>query len=100
MVNQQPRRSFCKKDNYITKKKNHGLVRGFSFYNSPMDIGSGHWIFAGLFAFSFVVATVYAYRDDLKRTPSLFQGSWKFLLGVVLVVMILIVVKILFRFSH
>ena len=64
-----------------------------------MDIGPNHWIFAGIFVLVFVVGIVYAYKNDIAKTPNLFQGSSKFLLGVILIVMIMIVVKILHRLS-
>lgn len=65
-----------------------------------MDIGPGHWVFAGLFALVFLTGIIYAYRDDLKRTPDLFKGSSKFLLIVTLLLMVLIVIKILHRLSQ
>ncbi|MGB0368550.1 MAG: hypothetical protein ACPGD8_04045 [Flavobacteriales bacterium] len=64
-----------------------------------MDIGPNHWIFAGLFALVFVVGIIFAYKDDIAKNPNLFQGSSKFLLGVILLVMVLVVVKILHRLS-
>ncbi|MBI1287284.1 MAG: hypothetical protein GC178_06860 [Flavobacteriales bacterium] len=64
-----------------------------------MDITSNHWIFAGIFVLTFVVGVGFAYRDDLKKNPTIFKGSWKFLLGVVLFTMVLVVIKILYRFS-
>ena len=64
-----------------------------------MDIGPTHWIFAGVFALVFVVGIIYAYKEDVAKTPSLFQGSSKFLLGVILFIMIMVVVKILHRLS-
>jgi len=64
-----------------------------------LDIGPNHWIFAGVFASIFVIGIIYAYRQDIAKTPNLFHGSSKFLLGVVLFVMILLVVKMLSRLS-
>jgi len=32
------------------------------------NIGTGHWIFAGLFVLAFVSYIIYAYRKDLKRS--------------------------------
>lgn len=64
-----------------------------------MNIGAGHWIFAGLFALVFIGAMVFAYRSDRQRSPQYFTGSNRFLLGVILIVMLLVVLKILYRFS-
>lgn len=64
-----------------------------------MNIGPGHWVFAGLFAVFFIGAMVFAYRSDRQKSPQYFTGSTRFLLGVILIVMVLIVVKILSRFS-
>jgi hypothetical protein len=62
-----------------------------------MDIGPNHWIFAGVFATVFIVGIIYAYRQDIAKTPTLFKGSSKFLLAVVMIVMVLIVIKIMSR---
>lgn len=70
--------------------------QGFFFH---MDIGPNHWIFAGLFTLVFVLGIAYAYKEDIAKTPNLFQGSSKFLLAVILFVMIMVVIKILHRLS-
>lgn len=64
-----------------------------------MDITSGHWIFAGVFALAFIIGIGLAYHDDIKKSPNVFKGSWRFLFGVILVIMVLVVTKILYRFS-
>jgi cytochrome bd-type quinol oxidase subunit 1 len=64
-----------------------------------MNIGPNHWIFAGVFAAVFAVGIIFAYRQDTAKNPELFKGASKFLLGVILIVMILVVVKILARLS-
>lgn len=64
-----------------------------------MNIGPGHWVFAGLFAVFFIGAMVFAYRSDRQKSPQYFTGSTRFLLGVILIVMLLVVLKILYRFS-
>ena len=64
-----------------------------------MNIGTGHWIFAGIFALAFVAAMAFAYRSDRKKSPQIFSGSNRFLLAVILIVMLLVVVKILYRSS-
>lgn len=64
-----------------------------------MNIGTGHWIFAAVFAVAFIAAITYAYGSDKKKSPQYFTGASRFLLGVVIILMTLIVVKILLRFS-
>ena len=64
-----------------------------------MDVSLYHWVFAGVFVTAFVIAVIFAYRADIKQSPAIFKGSWRFLAGVTLVIMILIVLKILSRFS-
>lgn len=64
-----------------------------------MNVGTGHWIFALLFALVFVVALFIAYGSDKAKSPGYFSGSSKFLLFVTLFIMILLVVKMLTRLS-
>jgi hypothetical protein len=52
-----------------------------------------------VFAAVFVVGIIFAYRQDIAKNPELFKGASKFLLGVILIVMILVVAKILARLS-
>ena len=58
-----------------------------------------HWVFAGAFAIVFLIALGFAYRDDAKKAPDMFKGSSRFLIIVTLIIMVLIVVKILYRLS-
>jgi len=62
-----------------------------------MDIGLGHWYFAGAFIIAFLIAMVIAYRDDIRKTPDLFKGASVILLVVVFSLMLMIVLKILSR---
>jgi len=62
-----------------------------------MDIGIGHWLFAGAFIVVFIVFIVLAYRDDIRKTPELFKGASVILLVVVFSLMLMIVLKILSR---
>jgi cytochrome bd-type quinol oxidase subunit 1 len=64
-----------------------------------MDIGPGHWVFALVFMLAFIVLMIFAYRDDIKRSPYFFKGSWKIALIIVGSIMVLVVLKILFRIS-
>ncbi len=61
------------------------------------NVTTGHWVFAGVFAAVFVIGIVFAYKDDIRKTPDLFSGSSKFLLSVILTVMILLVIKMISR---
>ncbi|MDA9121370.1 hypothetical protein N9J52_04985 [Flavobacteriales bacterium] len=61
------------------------------------SVTTGHWIFAGVFSLVFIIGIIYAYKDDIKKRPDLFSGSFKFLLGVILIVMVLLVVKMINR---
>lgn len=60
-------------------------------------VTTGHWIFAGVFAAIFVIGIVYAYKDDIRKRPDLFNGTSKFLLSVILIVIVLLVVKMISR---
>lgn len=65
-----------------------------------MNITGGHWIFAGVFAVVFVVGMVYAYREDIRKRPDFFKGSFRFVLGVLIVLMTLIVAKMIHRLGQ
>jgi len=43
-----------------------------------MNITQGHWIFAAVFAVVFVLGMVFAYREDIRKRPDFFKGSFKF----------------------
>jgi cytochrome bd-type quinol oxidase subunit 1 len=62
-----------------------------------MNVTKGHWIFAGVFAIVFVVGMIYAYREDIKKRPDFFKGSFSFVLGVLLVLMTITVAKMIHR---
>lgn len=65
-----------------------------------MNVTSGHWVFAGVFTVLFIIGIAWAYRNDLKQTPDLFKDSSKFLLGVLLFIMILVVAKMIHRMGQ
>lgn len=79
------------------------MNKGFSFSKNSttkyMDISSGHWVFAGAFALLFVVGIGLAYREDIRKSPAVFNGSWRFLFWTLLLIMVMVVIKILYRFS-
>ncbi len=62
-----------------------------------MNVTKGHWIFAGVFAIVFVAGMIYAYREDIKKRPDFFKGSFSFVLGVLLVLMTITVAKMIHR---
>ena len=49
------------------------------------NIGTGHWIFAGVFAIVFIIIMIYAYRQDLKKIGFHYRHIW-ILLVVILVI--------------
>jgi threonine/homoserine/homoserine lactone efflux protein len=61
------------------------------------NVGTGHWIFAMVFAIGFVAAMVYAYREDIKKSPWYFKGSSRIAMIVVGSVFVLLVLKMLHR---
>lgn len=63
------------------------------------NITTGHWVFAGLFTVAFIVLIIFAYKDDIKRSPELFKGSSRFFLAVVVTLMVLTVIKMLNRLA-
>ena len=63
-----------------------------------MDVTPFHWVFAGCFAIVFIIGISVAYASDRKKSPAIFNGSWRFLLTVFIFITLLIVVKILTRF--
>jgi len=65
-----------------------------------MNITQGHWIFAAVFAVVFVVGMVFAYREDIKKRPDFFKGSFRFVLGVLVLLMTLIVAKMIHRLGQ
>lgn len=40
---------------------------------------------------------IYAYREDIKKRPDFFKGSFSFVLGVLLVLMTITVAKMIHR---
>lgn len=53
-------------------------------------IGTGHWIFAGVFLLAFIVFMFFAYRKDLKRLKPYYRNVWT------VVVLILIIFLLIF----
>ncbi|MFT4682063.1 MAG: hypothetical protein ACI9FU_001966 [Granulosicoccus sp.] len=60
-------------------------------------IGPGHWTFAIVFTLAFMVGIVFAYREDIKKSPWFFKGTSKFAMIVVGSVFALLILKMLHR---
>lgn len=57
------------------------------------NIGTGHWIFAGIFLTAFVVYLIWSYRKDLNLHKIQYGGSGYFLGGLLLILFLLYIVK-------
>lgn len=53
-----------------------------------------------MFAVVFVMGMVFAYREDIKKRPDFFKGSFKFVLTVLVTLMVLIVAKMIHRLGQ
>jgi hypothetical protein len=60
-------------------------------------IGTGHWIFALVFAFVFVFGMIYAYREDIKKSPWFFKGTSRIAMIIVGSTFALLILKMLHR---
>ena len=57
------------------------------------NIGTGHWIFAGVFTVAFLVFLFWSYRKD-ARTHAIHYGSnLKIILGVVMLLFVIYIFK-------
>ncbi|MCT4663603.1 MAG: hypothetical protein N4A45_00040 [Flavobacteriales bacterium] len=54
-----------------------------------MDVGPGHWVFAAIFAVSFIGFLIWAYRKDLKRHKKYYSGSSVFILSIVVLMFLI-----------
>ena len=59
------------------------------------NITTGHWIFAGLFAISFLSYLTYSYRKDLKLHKVHYSGG-----GIQVLLLIVITLFVLFVFKR
>lgn len=57
----------------------------------------GQLVFAGLFFVAFVIATVYAYRKDIKIHKEFYKGNYKILIGFGIFIGILFLIKVFFK---
>jgi len=58
---------------------------------------TGQWIFADLFFVVFVIAMLYAYRNDKALHNLFYKGSYKVLIGFFLFIVLLFIIKIVFK---
>ena len=49
------------------------------------NVGTGHFVFAGLFVVVFLGAMVYAYRKDLKSIGRHYRKVWLIILGILVI---------------
>ena len=61
------------------------------------NVGTGHWIFALCFAVAFVAGIIYAYREDIKKSPWYFKGTSRIVMIIVGSVFTLLILKMLHR---
>jgi len=54
----------------------------------------GQWIFAGLFLFAFIIASIYVYRKDAVLHKKFYKGSYKVLIGFFLFIVVLFIIKV------
>lgn len=60
-------------------------------------VGTGHWIFALVFTLIFIIGIIYAYRDDIKKSPWFFKGSSRIVMFIVGVTFTILMLKMLHR---
>ena len=53
-----------------------------------MNVGKGHWIFALVFIFIFVLGMLWAYRSDLQINRLHYKGSYKIIFGIISVLLV------------
>jgi hypothetical protein len=62
--------------------------------NYAMDsIGTGHWIFAGIFAVAFLAFLVWSYRTDRGTHDIHYRGAYRYLLGIFVLLMVIYIFK-------
>ena len=57
------------------------------------NITQGHWIFATIFAFSFVCYLIWSYRKELKLNKIHYRGSSLFILSVIVIAFVIYVFR-------
>ena len=57
------------------------------------NIGTGHWIFAGIFALTFVGYLVWSYRSYRSTHEIHYRGAYRYLLGIFVLLMVIYIFK-------
>ncbi|RAR70074.1 hypothetical protein CLV55_11363 [Flavobacterium aciduliphilum] len=57
----------------------------------------GQLFFAGFFIIAFVIGMIYAYRKDKALHALFYKGNYKILLGFIAFVILLFIIKIVFK---
>lgn len=57
------------------------------------NVGTGHWIFAGVFMVVFIGYLVWSYRKDLKLHRIHYQRSSYVLIGLVVILFLIFIFK-------
>lgn len=57
------------------------------------NIGTGHWIFAGVFMIAFVSYLIWSYRKDLKMHRTHYSGAIYTLVSIVVILFLFYVFK-------
>lgn len=58
---------------------------------------TGQLVFAALFFVAFVIAAYFAYKGDKSLHQKFYKGSYKILIGFILFILLLFVIKIVFK---
>jgi hypothetical protein len=60
-------------------------------------IGPGHWIFAIVSTIVFVIGIIYAYREDINKSPWFFKGTSRIAMVIIGGTFTLLILKMLHR---
>ena len=58
---------------------------------------TGQWVFAGFFLIAFIIAAVYAYKGDKVLHAKFYKGSYKVLIVFLFFILMLFIIKLLFK---
>lgn len=59
------------------------------------NIGTGHWIFAGVFLLAYIIYLVWSYRKDLKLHKIHYPGASLIIGGIIVAIFLIYVIKVL-----
>lgn len=60
-------------------------------------VGPGHWTFAVVATIVFVIGIIYAYREDIKKSPWYFKGTSRIAMIIIGITFTLLILKMLHR---